>query len=262
VVSAASLMLAVTAAEGSQPSPSAVAASGSTSPTGSTGATGPAQPLTASVSACHTDTSAGARYAIFAAQMTAVPGTITMSVDFQLQERAADGHFAAVPAAPGFGVWVTSRRGVGIFNYSHEVTQLPAPGTFRVNIHARWLGRHRRVIHTGELLSPVCIEPLAAADLAIGPISHQPAGGGQVAWSVEVDNDGTIAAGAFQVTLAVGATSLSPASVSGLAPGASLDVQFTGPRCASGAQLTAVADPSGAITEPADARRTKTLTCP
>ena len=64
------------------------------------------------------------------------------------------------------------------------------------------------------------------------------------------------------MTLAVGATALSPASVSGLAPGASLDVQFTGPHCASGAQLTAVADPSGAITEPADARRTKTLTCP
>jgi CARDB len=260
-VSAASLVLAVGVAEGSQPPPSAVAASGSTSPTGSTGATGPAQPLSASLAACHTDASPGNRYATFAAQMTAVPGTVTMSVEFILEQRSG-GRFAAVSGASGFGVWVTSRHGVGIFNYSHQVTELPAPGAFRVNIHARWFGRRHRIIRADEIVSPVCVQPLAAPDLEIGPITHQHAGAGQVEWSVEVDNAGTVAAGAFQVTLAVGADALSPANVSGLAPGASVDVQFSGPPCASGAQLTAVADPSGAISEPVNSRRTKTLTCP
>jgi hypothetical protein len=261
VLSAVSLSLAVTVAQGSQPSPSALAASGTTSPTGPTGATGPADPLTATVTACHTDTSAANRYAIFAAELTSVPGTLTMSVEFTLQQHSG-GRFVAVSGAPGFDVWVTSKRGVAIFNYSHEVTQLPAPGSFRVNIHARWIGRKHHVVRTAELASPICVEPLAAPDLQIGAVAHQHAAGGQLTWSVQVANAGTVAASAFQVTLAVGADALPPASVSGLAPGANVAVQFNGPACARGAQLTAVADPSGAISEPADTKRTKTLTCP
>jgi CARDB protein len=233
-----------------------------TGPTGSTGSSGPPQTLTASVTACHADPLQANRYAIFASQMTAVAGTRTMAVEFALQERSAGASSFTAVSAPGFGAWVSSQPGVGIYTYDHEITALPAPAAFRVLVRARWLNRRRRVIHTEELLSPVCAQPLQTPDLAVGALRRaHPAGSAGEDYSVQVVNTGAVAAGAFEVGLTVNGVALADVSVPGLAADAATVVQFAGPACTAGSTLVAVADAAGAIAEPASPARTRSFPC-
>ena len=257
------LALAASVAQGSSPA-SAVAA-GATGPSGATGPVVAPTALAASLSACHTDAAPSSRYAIFASQTTAtaVRGTLEMSVDFVLEERGgAGGGFNVVPA-PGFGAWVTSQRGIGIFTYSHEVTALPAPAAFRVLVRARWIGRGHRVLRRLEAISPVCVQPLLEPSLKVTAIYRGPAQSSTtVTWNVAIRNDGSAAAGQFDVALSVAGTALAPVTVPGLAAGAAQVVQFTGPRCTAGGTLVATADSTNALTEPADPARTRTVDCP
>jgi hypothetical protein len=244
--------------------PEAQPASGATGPTGPTGPTTPPLGLVATLSACHTDPLTANRYAIFASQMTAIPGTRTMTVSFTLEERSAThpGTFLPV-SAPGFETWVSSQPGVGIFTYNHEVTGLPAPAAFRVLVRARWVDRHRRVIRREMIVSAVCAQPLLQPDLAIGAPLSRAAGStpGTVLYSVLVRNDGTAPAGPFQVALSVGGVALADVAVPGLAADSTQLVQFSGPRCPAGSTLVATADPAGAISEPANPDRTRSFPC-
>jgi hypothetical protein len=248
--------------------PGSVAAKGTpvvggvTGPTGPTGPSGSLQTLTASVTACHADPLQANRYAIFAAQLTAIPNTRTMSVEFSLQERSASAAAFVTVSAPGFGAWITSQPGVGIYTYNHEVTSLPAPAAFRVLVHARWFDRHRRVIRRDQLLSPVCAQPLQTPNLSIGALRRGPgAAAGAETYSVQVLNTGAVAAGAFQVSLTVNGVALSDVAVPSLAADTAQVVQFAGPACTAGSTLTAVADPGGAIVEPANPARTRAFPC-
>ena len=257
IVSLALIAPGVVAAKGTP-----IVVGGTTGPTGATGPAGQQQTLTASVTACHSDSLQANRYAIFAAQLTSVADTRTMSVEFSLQERSAStGGFVNV-TAPGFGVWVASQPGVGIYTYDHEVTSLPAPAAFRVLVRARWLARRRHVIRTEQLVSPVCPQPALNANLAIGTLRRAP--GAQAAtevYSVEVLNTGAAAAGAFQVTLSVGGVALADISVPGLAADSTTVVAFDGPVCAAGSTLVATAVPGGPIAEPANPARARTFPC-
>ena len=259
---AVTLALAASVAQGS--SPTAALAAGATGASGATGPSVPAAALQASLSTCHTDAAPSNRYAIFASQTTAaaVRGTVEMSVEFVLEERGGGGGGFDVVPAPGFGAWVTSARGIGIFTYSHEVTALPAPAAFRVLVRARWIGHGHRVLRRLDALSPVCVQPLLEPDLAVTAIYRGAAQSATtVTWNVAVRNDGSAAAGQFEVALSVDGTALAPVTVPGLAAGASQVVQFTGPRCGAGGSLVATADPANAITEPAGSARTRTVGC-
>jgi hypothetical protein len=239
---------------------------------GATGASGPTVPLTATVTACHTDAVAANRYATFTSVTNWLPGTVTMEVRFQLEERTSVGApfqpVAVPPSSPGFDVWSRSKPpqpGTFTSNFTdnQEVTQLVAPAAYRVLVHARWIDRHERVIHVAEAVSAVCIQPLLAPDLQIARVVR--AAGGTATtenYDVEVRNVGAVAAGPFQVSLEIGTTALTPATVTGLAARASTVAQFSGPRCTAGDTLTAVADSANAVSEPPDAGRTQSLTCP
>jgi hypothetical protein len=261
VVMIASLALIAPGAVGAKGTP--IVVGGATGPTGSTGPTGQPQTLSASVTACHADPLQANRYAIFAAQLTSVTSTRTMAVEFSLQERSASAGGFVTVSAPGFGVWVASQPGVGIYTYNHEVTSLPAPAAFRVLVRARWLDRHRRVIRSEALLSPVCAQPELTANLAIGTLRR--AHGAQAAtevYSVQVLNTGAAAAAAFQVSLTVGGVALADVSVAGLAAGTAQVVQFDGPACTAGSTLIAAAVPGAApFAEPANPARTRTFPC-
>jgi hypothetical protein len=255
----APLALVVPAALAAPGTPGAAPAGAAVSTTGPSGAT---PTLSATLTACHSDPLPANRYAIFASQMTSVTATVTMAVDFQLEERKASGVAFAPVSAPGFGVWVSSQPGVGIYTYDHEVTALPAPAAFRVLVRARWYDRRHRVIRHDSLVSPACVQPLLLPNLAIGALTRAPATqAGTAAYSVVVRNDGTAAAGPFQVSLSVAGVPLPNAGVTGLAADARLVVQFTGSRCAAGSALTVSADPTGAVSEPANPNRTKTFPC-
>jgi len=239
-----------------------VAATSATGPSGSTGSTG-SSGLVAKLSACHTDPLTANRYAIFASQMTQVPGTRTMAVSFLLEERSAKAAAFTPVSATGFGGWVSSQPNVGIFTYDHEVTGLPAPAAFRVLVRARWIDRHRRVIRREMILSPVCMQPLLTPDLSIGVPLTRAAGAspGTEIYSVVVRNDGTAAAGPFEVALNVGGVALAPVSLPSLSADSTQLVQFTGPRCAAGSSVVATADPANSLQEPANANRTRSFAC-
>jgi CARDB len=240
----------------------AATTAGATGPTGATGSGGTTG-LVATLNACHTDPLTANRYAIFASQMSQVPGTRTMAVSFLLQERSAKSTAFVPVSAPGFGEWVSSQPGVGIFTYDHEVTGLPAPAFFRVLVRARWIDRHHRVIRHETILSPVCAQPLLTPDLSIGLPLTRSAGAtaGSATYSVVVRNDGTAAAGPFQVSLSVGGTALAPVTVTGLAADSTQLVQFTGPRCTAGSSIVATADAASVISEPANDDRTRSFSC-
>lgn len=95
------IALAGLAASGAAGSPSAPATPPAVSSTGPTGPTAGA--LSATITTCHSDPLLANRYAIFAAQMVAVPGALTMSVNVALEERG-----------PGAGGGFHARLGAGI----------------------------------------------------------------------------------------------------------------------------------------------------
>ena len=162
----------------------------------------------------------------------------------------------------GFGVWVSSQPGVGIYTSDHEVTALPAPAAFRVLVRARWFDRRHHVIRRAVRLSPPCVQPLLTPNLAIGTLTRAPGTPpATVSYNVLVRNAGVAAAGPFQVALSVGGVALPDVTVTGLAGGATQLVAFVGPHCAAGSTLTATVDPAGAVNEPANPNRTKTFPC-
>jgi hypothetical protein len=219
----------------------------------------------ATLTACTTGASAGDRSAHFTATMLALPRTRSMAISFDLFERAPHGTFTQVPA-PGFGVWQTSNPGITTFTANENVLDLPAPAAFRAVVHYRWLNARHQLIRIDKGVSSPCVEllaPVPAPDLFIALITHAPGSPPATTedYSVTVRNGGAGAAGAFAVALDIGGTALPQQTVSTLAAGAAVTVQFTGPRCSAGSQLTATADPSGSISEPANARRTVSIQC-
>lgn len=219
----------------------------------------------ATLTACTTGASAGDRSAHFTATMQALPRTRSMAISFDLFERAPHGTFTQVPA-PGFGVWQTSSPGITTFTANENVLDLPAPAAFRAVVHYRWLNARHELIRVDRRVSSPCVElltPALAPDLFIAAITHAPGSppASTEDYSVTVDNRGAGGAGAFAVALDVSGISLPQQTVSALAAGASVTVQFTGPRCGAGTQVTATADPSGSISEPANARRTVSIQC-
>ena len=196
--------------------------------------------------------------------MTQVSGARTMAVIV----RAGGAHrqerrIRAQWRRPDSAIGSVSQPGVGIFTYDHEVTGLPAPAAFRVLVRARWIDRHHRVIRREMIVSPICVQPLLQPDLSIGlPIGRAAAGGGNVLYSVVVNNSGTAAAGPFAVSLSVGGVTLAPVTVPSLAADSTQLVQFTGPRCTAGSTVVATADSANAVSEPANANRITLLRLP
>lgn len=220
----------------------------------------------ATLAACTTGAGATDRSAHFTASMQALPRTRSMAISFDLYERTPGGAFAPV-AAPGFGVWQSSNPGITSFTANEDVLDLPAPAMFRAVVHYRWLNPHRRLIRIDTRVTPACVQtavPAPQADLFVVDITHAPGSPPATTenYTVRVRNGGAGAAGSFAVSMSIGGTSLPEQTVSGLAPATVTTVQFTGPRCTAGTTLTATVDPTGSITEPANAKRTVSVQCP
>jgi hypothetical protein len=218
----------------------------------------------ATLSACVGGAGATQRSASFSAAMQAVPGTSTMSVSFNLYERSGAASPYVAVSDPGFGIWQTSNRGISSFTANVNVDSLPAPAAFRAEVHYRWLDRHGNVIRRDDRVTPACVTSAAVApepDLFAVRITRSAGSPSSALYGVVVRNSGTAAAGPFAVALSVGSTALADQTIPGLAPASSATAQFTGPRCTAGETITAEVDPTGAVTEAANAQRTITLTC-
>ncbi len=103
----------------------------------------------------------GERSATFAAEMSAIPGSVRMEIRIELQERAAGQPLFRAVLAPGLGVWRASEVGVHVYRYLRQVTNLSPSGVYRASVHFRWLSAHGEVLRRAERLTPRCSPPPA-----------------------------------------------------------------------------------------------------
>jgi hypothetical protein len=101
------------------------------------------------------------RSATFVAQMVGTAATQRMAMKVKLEARLrgeAEYHVVAPP-----GGWKASETGVKIYKYVKQVTNLSAPGFYRLAVKFRWIGDRGRVLKRAELHSPRCFQPALAA---------------------------------------------------------------------------------------------------
>jgi len=114
--------------------------------------------VSASLEECTTASVQAEREAIFAGEMSAIPGSARMEMRIDLLERGpGEVAFHAV-VAPGLGVWRTSAPGVNVYKYFKRVTDLSAPAVYRGAVRFRWLNAKGRFMRADELRTPRCAQ--------------------------------------------------------------------------------------------------------
>jgi hypothetical protein len=130
-----------------------IAAAATPAPGGS-----PRQPASASLEACVTSVAQQERSATFIGEMSAIPGTVRMSMRIELLERGAHEAVFHSVVSPGLGAWQRSSPGIKTLKNVDKVTDLAA-ASYRAAIHYRWLNARGHAIKTLELRTPRCYEP-------------------------------------------------------------------------------------------------------
>jgi hypothetical protein len=123
----------------------------------------------ATLEQCVTAVAQEERSATFAAEMTAVPGTVRMEVRVDLLERQPHEATFHTVSAPGLGSWSVSTPHVKVFKFLDKVTNLTAPAFYRGAVRFRWLGARGRVIKALDLRTARCQEPAPPAASASAP---------------------------------------------------------------------------------------------
>jgi CARDB len=218
-------------------------------------------PTRAALQACHTGSAPLDRYAVFTAQLGAVPDSKRMQVRFDLQQRLSGGDFRRV-VAPGLGVWRASMPGVDIFRYRKQVANLQAPATYRALVRFRWLDAGGAVIQSTARRTRSCRQPDLRPDLELGAVSAQPAGAGKARYLLVVHNGGRADTGPFDVAFAVGDAGQPDQSVEAVAAGDQRVLTFVGPRCDPQTDLHVTLDPGLAVDEADETNNVRTVSCP
>lgn len=108
------------------------------------------------------------RSATFTGEMTAIPGSVRMSMRIDVEERApGEAEFHAVTAS-GLGVWRPSDPKVKVYKYLKQVGNLAAPASYRGVVHFRWLNAHGHAIKRAERLTMRCLQPQATTEALSG----------------------------------------------------------------------------------------------
>jgi hypothetical protein len=108
---------------------------------------------------CVTAGAQAERSATFSGEMTAIAGTVRMSMRVDVEERRpAEAQYHAV-SAPGLGVWRASEPKVKVYKYLKEVTNLSSPASYRALVRFRWLGAKGHLLRRAERLTARCIQP-------------------------------------------------------------------------------------------------------
>jgi hypothetical protein len=132
-------------------------AAGATSP--AAGATGSAPVLSATVEQCLTASTQAGRAVTFTGQMETVAGAHRMAMQIVVEEHTPGEAGFHLLTPGGVGVWQRSEVGVKIYKYVRQVTDLPAPASFRAIVFYRWLGERGHVLKHDERRTAVCREP-------------------------------------------------------------------------------------------------------
>ncbi len=125
--------------------------------------TGDTAPDSASLVQCLITGEQAERSATFAGEMTAIAGTMRMSMRIELLERMPGEMSYHAVSAPGLGVWRASDPGVGVYKYVKQVTNLAAPADYKGLVSFRWQGAHGHMLKRDERRTRRCSQPVPAA---------------------------------------------------------------------------------------------------
>jgi hypothetical protein len=102
--------------------------------------------------------------AMFAAQMTSLPGTYELEMRFEILEHQPGQpafHRPLGTGAPGLGSWRVSGPHVAILKDFDEVTNLAGPALYKVRVRYRWLDAEGHPIHWAERETEPCKQSAA-----------------------------------------------------------------------------------------------------
>lgn len=203
------------------------------------------------------------RVAVFTASMPTVPGTETMAMRFDLEER--DGLVAPFVGLllSNFGRWERSAPDVAGFVYSKRVEGLGAPAAYRVKVRFRWLDAGGATVRATRRTSPQCRQDDPRPDLRVSRLRVGRAPGGDGLYSVTVRNAGASDAGSpFVVTVGGGGLPQQEQEVAGLAAGDATTFVLRAPHCTPGAPVVARVDTARAVDEADERDNVARTTCP
>jgi hypothetical protein len=115
--------------------------------------------VSATIEECVTAAVQEQRLVGFAAEMTAVPGSVRMAMRIDFEERAPEELEYHTVSFPGLGVWRSSDAKVKVYKYLKQVTNLSAPASYRGFVRFRWLNAKGHVIKRAERLTSRCLQP-------------------------------------------------------------------------------------------------------
>jgi hypothetical protein len=146
------------------------------------GAVSPA--VSATLDQCVAAAAQAGRSMTFSGQMETMSGAHRMAVQIVVQERTPGEVAFRTLGAPGLDVWQRSEVGLKIYKDVRQVTNLPAPASFRAVVHFRWLDEKGDVIRRATRRTPVCRQtgsttttaPTTTAPTTTAPATAPPAG--------------------------------------------------------------------------------------
>ena len=218
---------------------------------------------------CHPAIKPARRVVGVTAVMRPLPGTVRLSMRFQLSGTQG-GHVTPVRGGD-LGKWISpddatfGQQPADVWVLKHPVTGVPAGSAYRFQVSFRWIGAAGRVIGASTRTSPKCWQPdmrpdLAVQSVSVAPVPGDPSHDHYVVW---IANNGLTAAGGFGVafTPAAGASSEQTVAVPQLGSHQAVSKTFTGPACTSSTVPTVAVDPAYAVPDANRANNTMTASC-
>ncbi len=214
---------------------------------------------TLKVRSCQTGPTAKQRQATFYARMRAVSGTSRMMMRFRLVDRSS-GARSIVPS-PQLARWHRSRPGVKTFGWAQTVTGLQTGGEYAAIVDYRWVGSNGKAIRTAHRRSSDCRQDGALPNLTVTRIAARPGDAlGTEAYSIDVTNNGLVAARGVDVDLFVDDAGADSATLDSIAAGETLTVRVNGPVCTR--RVRAVVDRKDTIHETTEDDNVLRTRCP
>ncbi|HEX6714020.1 MAG TPA: CARDB domain-containing protein [Thermoleophilaceae bacterium] len=205
------------------------------------------------------DLTSSNRTATFYARMDTIPAAAKMQIRFQLLERLGRDDSWTKLDVPALRQWHTSQAGVTRFGWKQTVDALRIGGAYKAHVLYRWLTPAGAVVDTESRDTPVCRGPLP--NISVGDLTVKPGPTADTrTYRVDVSNRGKIDADDVDVSLSVDKAILDTVRLSGLAPGETRTVSFTGPECRRA--VRAKADPDNSIGETVEEDNSELFACP
>jgi CARDB protein len=187
--------------------------------------------------------------ALFVGRMRRVRGTDVMWMRYTLLQRSGSGDYEAVHAR-GLGRWRKSDPGVRAFRYRQRVRGLSEGTSYRMRVRFRWYDQEGNVIRRARRSSGLCRQYTALPNLRIVRLRAEPGSSpNTLRYIARVSNRGAVAGTNATVALSLDGGELDRQTIHRLPAYATQSLVFEGPRCASGDEVLAVADPDGVLVE-------------